>query len=117
LDLRFLRNPHYDPALRPLTGKDPGVAAHVMADPDFEPFWRRMTALLDPLLPRYLAEGKKYLTVALGCTGGRHRSVFAAERLAAHWAAQGWRAAATHRELAAEAALPPAQASAPHPAS
>lgn len=117
LDLRFLRNPHYDPSLRPLTGKDPAVAAHVVADPDFEPFWERMTALLDPLLPRYLAEGKKYLTVALGCTGGKHRSVFAAERLAAHWTAQGWRAAATHRELAAEAAPHTQQAHAPHPAS
>lgn len=117
LDLRFLRNPHYYPSLRPLTGKDPAVAAHVVADPDFEPFWERMTALLDPLLPRYLAEGKKYLTVALGCTGGKHRSVFAAERLAAHWTAQGWRAAATHRELAAEAAPHTQQAHAPHPAS
>jgi UPF0042 nucleotide-binding protein len=117
LDLRFLRNPHYDPALRPLTGRDPAVAAHVMADPDFEPFWQRMTALLDPLLPRYLAEGKKYLTVALGCTGGKHRSVFAAERLAAHWSTQGWRAGAAHRELGPEPALPSAQASAPHPAS
>lgn len=118
LDLRFLRNPHYDPLLRPLTGKDPAVAAHVMGDPDFEPFWQRMTALLDPLLPRYLAEGKKYLTVALGCTGGKHRSVFAAERLAAHWTAEGWRAAATHRELAAPASPPhTTQAPARHPAS
>jgi UPF0042 nucleotide-binding protein len=117
LDLRFLRNPHYDPLLRPLTGKDPAVAAHVMGDPDFEPFWQRMTALLDPLLPRYLAEGKKYLTVALGCTGGKHRSVFAAERLAAQWGAEGWRAAATHRELAAEAPPHTTQAPARHTAS
>ena len=83
-DLRFLRNPHYDPALRPLTGRDPAVAAYVEADPDFPAFWGRLTGLLDPLLPRYVAEGKKYLTVALGCTGGRHRSVLVAERLAAH---------------------------------
>ena len=114
LDLRFLRNPHYDPALRPLTGKDPAVGAHIAADPDFEPFWQRMTALLDPLLPRYLAEGKKYLTVALGCTGGKHRSVFVAERLAAHWSAQGWRVDIAHRELGQERAL--AQAPTPHPA-
>lgn len=114
LDLRFLRNPHYDPALRPLTGKDPAVGAHIAADPDFEPFWQRMTALLDPLLPRYLAEGKKYLTVALGCTGGKHRSVFVAERLAAHWSAQGWRVDIAHRELGQERA--PAQAPTPHPA-
>jgi UPF0042 nucleotide-binding protein len=117
LDLRFLRNPHYDPLLRPLTGKDPAVAVYVMQDPDFEPFWQRMTALLDPLLPRYLAEGKKYLTVALGCTGGKHRSVFAAERLAAQWGAEGWRAAATHRELAAEAPPHTTQAPARHTAS
>jgi RNase adapter protein RapZ len=98
-DLRFLRNPHYDPALRPLTGRDAAVAAHVEADPDFPAFWERLTGFLDPLLPRYVAEGKKYLTVALGCTGGRHRSVLAAERLAAHLRRSGWQADANHREL------------------
>jgi UPF0042 nucleotide-binding protein len=98
-DLRFLRNPHYDPALRPLTGLDRAVAVHVEADPDFPAFWARLTGFLDPLLPRYVAEGKKYLTVALGCTGGRHRSVLAAERLAAHLRRSGWQADATHREL------------------
>ena len=100
-DLRFLRNPHYDPALRPLTGRDPAVAAHIEADPEFAPFWQRMTAFLDPLLPRYVAEGKKYLTIALGCTGGRHRSVLAAERLANHLLRHGWQAEIVHRELAA----------------
>ncbi|MBW8271175.1 RNase adapter RapZ [Caldovatus aquaticus] len=103
LDLRFLRNPHYDPALRPLTGRDPAVAAHIEADPDYPAFWRRLTGLLDPLLPRYVAEGKKYLTIALGCTGGRHRSVLVAERLANHLLRQGWRAEVIHRELAAAA--------------
>ncbi|GAA0599066.1 RNase adapter RapZ [Craurococcus roseus] len=98
-DLRFLRNPHYDPALRPLTGRDAAVAAHVEADPDFPAFWARLTGFLDPLLPRYVAEGKKYLTVALGCTGGRHRSVLAAERLTAHLRRSGWQADANHREL------------------
>jgi UPF0042 nucleotide-binding protein len=98
-DLRFLRNPHYDPALRPLTGRDRAVAAHVEADPDFPAFWTRLTGFLDPLLPRYVAEGKKYLTVALGCTGGRHRSVLVAERLAAHFRRSGWQADANHREL------------------
>ncbi len=98
-DLRFLRNPHYDPALRPLTGRDRAVAAHVEADPDFPAFWARLTGFLDPLLPRYVAEGKKYLTVALGCTGGRHRSVLVAERLAAHLRRSGWQADGTHREL------------------
>jgi UPF0042 nucleotide-binding protein len=99
-DLRFLRNPHYDPVLRPLTGRDGPVAAFVQEDSAFGPFWQRMTALLDPLLPRYAAEGKKYLTVAMGCTGGKHRSVLLAEMLAAHLAGQGWRVDLSHRELA-----------------
>ena len=75
------------------------MAAHVEADPDFPAFWGRLTGFLDPLLPRYVAEGKKYLTVALGCTGGRHRSVLVAERLAAHLRRSGWQADAIHREL------------------
>jgi UPF0042 nucleotide-binding protein len=99
-DMRFLRNPHYDPALRPLTGRDAGVAAFVEGDPDFAPFLARMTGLLDPLLPRYAREGKKYLTVAIGCTGGRHRSVLVAERLASHLLTLGWRVDVIHRELA-----------------
>ncbi|WP_336512365.1 RNase adapter RapZ [Roseomonas marmotae] len=99
-DLRFLRNPHYDPALRHLTGRDPEVAAFIQEDSGFGPFWQRMTALLDPLLPRYAAEGKKYLTIALGCTGGKHRSVLLAEMLAAHLGSQGWRVDLTHREAA-----------------
>ncbi|MGG5810253.1 RNase adapter RapZ [Falsiroseomonas sp. CW058] len=107
-DMRFLRNPHYDPLLRPMTGRDAPVAAFVEADPDFVPFWGRMTGLLDTLLPRYVAEGKKYLTIALGCTGGRHRSVLVAERLAAHLSSQGWRVDLIHRELAS----PPAHATA-----
>ena len=98
-DMRFLRNPHYDPALRPMTGKDSPVAAFVEADPDFAPFWARMTGLLDLLLPRYVAEGKKYLTVAIGCTGGKHRSVLVAERLAAHLVAGGWRSDVIHRDI------------------
>jgi UPF0042 nucleotide-binding protein len=98
-DLRFLRNPHYDPVLRPQTGKDPAIAAYVEADDTFEPFWTRMTGLLELLLPRYVAEGKKYLTIALGCTGGRHRSVLVAERLAAHLKSEAWRVDVIHREL------------------
>ena len=103
-DMRFLRNPHYVDALRPLTGQDPAVAAYVEADPDFAPFWRCMTEMLGPLLPRYAQEGKKYLTIALGCTGGKHRSVLAAERLAHHLQTQGWRVELVHRELSAGAA-------------
>ena len=103
-DLRFLRNPHYVDALRPLTGRDAAVAAYLEADPDFAPFWRCMTEMLGPLLPRYAQEGKKYLTIALGCTGGKHRSVLAAERLAHHLQSQGWRVELFHRELSAGAA-------------
>ncbi len=118
-DLRFLRNPHYDPRLRPCTGLDPEVAAHVEEDPEFTGFWQRLISFLDPLLPRYVAEGKKYLTVALGCTGGRHRSVLVAERLASHFRSLGWRTEVTHRELAAEQGrahpAPEAAASPPAP--
>jgi len=98
-DLRFLANPHYDPALKALTGRDPAVAEYVAADPDFPAFWTRLTGFIEPLLPRYVAEGKKYLTIAVGCTGGRHRSVFLAEKLAAHLRQQGWRVDLAHREL------------------
>lgn len=98
-DLRFLANPHYVPALKPLTGRDAAVAEYVAADPDFPGFWARLTGFIEPLLPRYVAEGKKYLTIAVGCTGGRHRSVFVAEKLAAHLRQQGWRVDLAHREL------------------
>jgi len=103
-DLRFLRNPHYVEALRPLTGRDAAVAAYIEADPDFAPFWRCMTDMMRPLLPRFAQEGKKYLTIALGCTGGKHRSVLAAERLAHHLQSSGWRVELHHRELSAGAA-------------
>ena len=98
-DLRFLANPHYDALLKPLTGRDPAVAEYVAADPDFPAFWARLVGFIEPLLPRYVAEGKKYLTIALGCTGGRHRSVFVVEKLAAHLRPQGWRVDVAHREL------------------
>jgi UPF0042 nucleotide-binding protein len=100
-DVRFLRNPHYDPALRSRTGRDPAVAAYIEADDGFAEFWGHLTGFLDPLLPRYISEGKKYLTVAIGCTGGRHRSVLVAERLAEHLRGGGWRVDLTHRELPA----------------
>jgi UPF0042 nucleotide-binding protein len=99
-DVRFLRNPHYVPVLNPQTGRDLAVAAYVEGDPDFPGFWNRLVGFIDPLLPRYVAEGKKYLTVAVGCTGGRHRSVLVAERLTDHLRGAGWRADVTHRELA-----------------
>lgn len=98
-DARFLRNPHYDPELKPLTGLDPRVAAYVEADPDFEPFYGRMTGLLRLLLPRFVQEGKKYATIAVGCTGGKHRSVHIAQRLAGDLAQDGWRVDLTHRDI------------------
>lgn len=113
-DMRFLRNPHYDPVLRPLTGQDAAVAAYVAADQAWPSFWQGMTALLDTLLPRYAAEGKSYLTVAFGCTGGKHRSVLATERLSAHLTSQGWRVECLHRESAAWSA-PAAAPAAPAP--
>jgi len=113
-DARFLRNPHYDPMLRPMTGLDPAVGAYVEADPDFGNFFSAVTALVDLVLPRFVQEGKKYATITIGCTGGRHRSVHLIEKLANHltWRATGdqsgrsvnacWRVFVTHRELARE---------------
>lgn len=100
-DVRFLRNPHYDPDLRPLTGREPAVGDHIAADPDFAPFLEGLRGLLGRLVPRYEAEGKSYLTLAFGCTGGRHRSVFLAERLADWLRTCGRPVALHHRELAA----------------
>lgn len=100
-DARFLRNPHYDPILQPRTGLDPEVGAYVEADPDFPAFMSKLTGLLELLLPRFVREGKKYLTIAIGCTGGRHRSVYVVERLAALLAGEAdWRLLVAHRELA-----------------
>jgi len=81
-DVRFLRNPHYVDDLRSLTGRDADVADYVAADNAFVPFFDNLVGWLLPLLPRYAAEGKSYLTIAVGCTGGRHRSVAVAEYLA-----------------------------------
>jgi UPF0042 nucleotide-binding protein len=85
-DVRFLNNPNYDEALAPLTGEDAAVAAFIDGDPDLAPFLSKATDLLGFLLPRYLAEGKSQLTVGIGCTGGRHRSVYVARRIFAHLA-------------------------------
>ncbi|MDP6346107.1 MAG: RNase adapter RapZ [Alphaproteobacteria bacterium] len=81
-DVRFLANPHYVDELRPLTGRDPRVGAHVAADPSYQPFLESLCGLIAELLPLYRREGKSYLTVAIGCTGGRHRSVFVADQIA-----------------------------------
>lgn len=98
-DVRFLANPHYDPALRPLTGRDAVVADFITRDRDFAEFFDNLCRLLAPLLPRYAAEGKSYLTIAVGCTGGRHRSVFVAEKLAKWLEDRGTGIRLSHREL------------------
>jgi UPF0042 nucleotide-binding protein len=98
-DVRFLRNPHYDSQLRPLTGRDPGVGSYIAEDPDFEGFFERLTGLLALLMPRFREEGKSYLTIAIGCTGGRHRSVYVAERLRGWIAERMTRVELRHREL------------------
>lgn len=84
-DVRFLRNPHYVAELTALTGLDPAVAGYVADDPGYGEFMDRLYALLDHVLPLYEAEGKRHLVVAIGCTGGRHRSVTVAEALAARY--------------------------------
>jgi UPF0042 nucleotide-binding protein len=99
-DMRFLRNPHWQPGLRELTGTDARVAAHIATDPAYEEALRRIEELLVGLLPRYEAEGKAYVTVAFGCTGGRHRSVHVAERVAARLRAEGFSPTVEHRDLA-----------------
>jgi UPF0042 nucleotide-binding protein len=99
IDCRFLRNPHWQPDLRPLDGRDPEVDAFVAADPLFEPFFEKLADLVILLLPAYKSEGKAYFGIGLGCTGGRHRSVALAERLSRRLAAEGWRANVRHREL------------------
>jgi RNase adapter protein RapZ len=100
-DMRFLRNPHWVPALRPGTGLDPEVAAYVQADEAYEPAVSRIEDLLLTLLPRYRAEGKSYVTIAIGCTGGRHRSVHVADRIARRLREAGFSLTVSHRDLAA----------------
>lgn len=107
LDCRFLANPYWDPALRPLDGRDPAVAARIAQDPRFEPFFEQVAALAEFLLPAYVAEGKSHLSIGFGCTGGQHRSVAVAERLAGRLAEAGWQVSKRHRELERRGALPP----------
>jgi UPF0042 nucleotide-binding protein len=99
-DMRFLKNPHWQPGLRDLTGTDPRVAAHVATDPAYAEALDKIEDLLVTLLPRYQAEGKSYVTVAFGCTGGRHRSVHVAERVAARLRREGFSPTLEHRDLA-----------------
>lgn len=97
-DARFLKNPHYEPSLKPLTGRDPAVAAFIATDPDYAQFLEHLRGLIGPLLPRFDAEGKSYLTIAVGCTGGRHRSVAVAETLADWLRDLGRSVTLTHRD-------------------
>ncbi len=100
-DVRFLANPHYEPELRPKTGQDGDVAAFIAADPAFSPFFNQLGELLISLLPRYKHEGKSYLTIAIGCTGGRHRSVFVSERLSRFLMDEGFPVHLRHRDVQA----------------
>ena len=106
-DVRFLVNPYYEPTLQALTGRDRGVGDFITRDPQFAWFMSSLTSLLEPLIPRYAAEGKSYLTIAVGCTGGRHRSVFVAETLAAHLRAQSRAVDVYHRDLVRPVAMLP----------
>ena len=103
-DARFLRNPHYIEALRQLTGKHCDVGRFIEDDPDFAAYFMQVFHLVTFLLPRFVQEGKKYATIAVGCTGGQHRSVYMIEKLNAQlndasWLHDaGWRVTVTHRE-------------------
>ncbi len=99
LDVRFLPNPHFVPEFRKLTGRHPKVARYVRNFPQTAEFLDKTTELLEFLLPHYIKEGKSYLTVAFGCTGGQHRSVFIAEEMAKRLARDGYRVKATHRDM------------------
>jgi len=98
-DVRFLANPYYQAGLKGLTGRDDPVRLFIRGDPSHAAFIESLTRLLQPLLPRYVVEGKSYLTIAVGCTGGRHRSVFVAEELAEWLNSQGQRVNVLHRDL------------------
>lgn len=98
-DVRFLANPHWEASLRSKTGLETDVAAYIKKDEDYEGFMLRLMGLLFPLLPRYQQEGKNYLTIAIGCTGGRHRSVFVSEQIATAIASKGYIVGIGHRDL------------------
>jgi len=99
LDVRFLKNPHYEPTLRPLTGQDSAVGSYIEQDPAAALFLDRTIALLEPLLPLYEREGKSYFTLAIGCTGGQHRSVYMVERLKLWFNKQGVPVDVRHRDI------------------
>ncbi len=98
-DVRFLRNPHWDEALRPLTGQYKKVANYIEDDEDFAAFWQNVTNMMDLLMPRYQKEGKSYLTIGFGCMGGKHRSVFCTERLGDYLRDKGLSVQTQHRDM------------------
>ena len=100
MDVRFLPNPHWDEHLRPLTGHDPAVRDYVLERSVTQAFLDRFDELLTSIVPAYQAEGRSYLTIAIGCTGGRHRSVAITEELARRFAARGIAARTAHRDVA-----------------
>ena len=97
-DVRFLPNPHFVPEFRPLTGRDPKVARYIRSFPQSREFISRISELLVYLLPHYIREGKSYLTIAFGCTGGQHRSVMIAEEVSKRLRKAGYRVKAVHRD-------------------
>jgi UPF0042 nucleotide-binding protein len=97
-DARFLPNPHFIPKYRPLTGRDPAVARYIRSFPQTRQFLRKVGDLLAFLLPHYVREGKSYLTIGFGCTGGRHRSVMIAEEVEKRLAREGYRVKVVHRD-------------------
>ncbi len=98
-DVRFLPNPHFVPRLRPFSGKNPKVARYIRSFPQTNQFLRRLENMLAYLIPHYIREGKSYLTVALGCTGGRHRSVMLAEVIRRNLKQRGYATKVVHRDL------------------
>jgi UPF0042 nucleotide-binding protein len=99
LDVRFLPNPHFVPRLRPFTGKDPKVRRYIRSFPQTGEFLRRIEGLLTYLIPHYIREGKSYLTIAFGCTGGKHRSVMLAESVRKSLEKRGFSAKVIHRDI------------------
>ena len=99
MDARFLKNPHWDKKLKPKTGLDKKVATYIESDKAYAPFLKSLKAMLKPLLPRYAEEGKTYLTIAIGCTGGRHRSVHVVETLSEWLKDMGYDAHIEHRDI------------------
>lgn len=98
-DMRFLNNPHWKADLRPLDGRDPRIGAFIRTDSRYAAFMKHFAAITSLLLPAYKDAGKAYFSIAFGCTGGQHRSVFAAESAAKALAQQGWQVSIRHREL------------------